>query len=224
MKERSLIYHKLGNRETVFKIFKEICFGGDAAYNALEVLQFYDNQSIFSRRLDLDGSFMLKPEHLTSRLMSGYNPKRKVNFIAIKGLVYKGSKLEENVQVFCEQYNDNVERAFGWITNGNTNPLNDKEKTAVHEHTVPSMDKGKIVVHEDTVLSTFLGDQSIRNKTDFLDCEFSDSSILSGLQIFIQAPRIKEVAHEILVSANLPRALASLTIGFYNCEIDSSRI
>lgn len=205
--QRSVIQKELCKAEISFKLLKELSFNGEKGFLKIPELPMTlaDKKLSDYYKMASDGSFMLSPDQLSSRIMRGYNPFLKVQFIALKGMVWEENHLYERVlyervQILC------TSRILkdSWVSNG----------------------RNEVVVFKDGgVLEQFMGisHDSFRDYFFFSELTSDEDRIPKALKIFADAPEIMKRA-QLILSDNLPSGLPKIVIDYYNCEIPSKAI
>jgi len=202
------------NAETMFTLFKTYCFGGEERYAQLPELVLTPDQ--IDRE---DHCIVLEPNHLSARIVRGYNPEQETHFVAIKGLVEKikgglsaqYKELEECLQIFSQQPLNKL--LFG------QQPSN---KSQWASNSYVSVEINYCI---ENVLDPFSKKHGGSNKMFkdyheiFLDT-YSPLTTANSLKVFVQAPQIMQLAYQILLEHDVPSVLGKLVMEYYNCEIN----
>jgi len=121
--DQSSIQKLFEQPDSVFKLLKAYCFGGEKEYAQLpELTLTKEKGKAINTKVAEDGTLMLDSSHLTARVMRGYNSIYKIYFVAIKGLILENKDLREGVQIFC-QISD---KKSLWCSNPNSHVLMDE--------------------------------------------------------------------------------------------------
>ncbi len=195
---RQAVVKQISSPETMFEIFKKLCFGSNENYESTPELSISEQEMSLSdnAKLASDGAFLISARQVPFRVMQGYNPILKLHFVALKGLtVFPGYRPLQSVQIICQS---RIFKGAAWVSNGT--------QEVCH-------------VARANILQQFMGEGSDDSRGEYLLGDFTREQHrnLVALKIFIDAPKIMKAASTIL-SAKLSSPVASKVIDYYSFE------